>query len=134
MLYRGNPEPAEVASGWGWSRPGALPDDGSAPAYLNQLADAAEDWFKTRPAEPAALARRIGEFRRGCDVLIRAEHKPLPAVDRDWLVTKCHAWAGKLDAHLASVRAGEPPLKVRAEADQTVRQLIEALRQRAKAV
>jgi hypothetical protein len=133
LYFWGRPKQVEVASGWGWSRPGALPEDGTASVYLNRLADAAEDWFKTRPDEPAALARRIGEFRQGCEVLLQAEHRPLSVVDRDWLVTKCRAWAARLDAHLAALQGGEPVLKVRDEADRTVRQLIDALRQRAKA-
>jgi hypothetical protein len=124
--------PVAVAqAGWGWNRPGALPQDLSRGAYLVRLADDAEEWFKKRLAEPAALARRIAEFRQGCSVLILTGHKPLPAEDRQWLNAKCREWAAKLDAHLAAVEAGEEPLKVRAAADETVRKLISALRGRA---
>jgi hypothetical protein len=106
-----------------------------APAYLERLADSATEWYQERPDDPddpVALARRIGDFRQGCSVLILAEHEPLPAEDRKWLAEKCRAWAAKLDSHLAAVEAGEDPRKVRAGVDETVRNLVEALRQRAQ--
>jgi len=118
-------------AGWGWNRPEALPQDLARGPYLEHLADDAEEWFKKRPAEPIALAKRIAEFRQGCSVLILAGHKPLPAEDRQWLIAKCRDWAAKLDAHLAAVEAGEDPLKVRAAADETIHKLISALRGRA---
>ena len=123
---------APVPTGWGWSRPGALPEASSPAAYLDRLADAAEDWFRDRPEEPVALARRIAEFRQGCSVLILAEHRPLSAEDRTWLINRCRAWAAKLDKHLADLEAGEDPPKVRDEADATIRKLIQSLRERAK--
>lgn len=126
--------PVVVAqAGWGWNRPGALPQDLPRSAYLTRLADDAEEWFRKRPDEPVALARRISEFRQGCSVLILAEHRPLPAEDRAWLVGKCKAWAAKLDAHLAAVEAGEDPIQVRDEADATIHKLIAALRERVAA-
>jgi hypothetical protein len=118
--------------GWGWSRPGALPQDQPPASYLDHLADAAEDWFQTRPDDPLALARRIAEFRQGCSVLILAPHRPLSPADRAWLIEKCRAWAAKLDANLAAVEAGEDPLRVRDEADATIQGLIGALRERAR--
>ncbi len=126
--------PAPIAgAGWGWSRPDALPQDLPRNAYLERLADDAEEWFKKRPDEAETLSKRIAEFRQGCSVLIEADHKPLSAKDRQWLVSKCQEWAAKLDAHLAAVRAGDDPLKVRDATDGTVRKLINALRDRAKA-
>ena len=121
-----------VRPGWGWNRPGALPQDVTSAAYLDHLAVAAADWFAKRPDEPISLARRIAEFREGCSVLILSEHRPLSAEDRAWLVAKCRAWAAKLDAHLTSVEAGDDPAKVRAEADDTIGRLIDALRERAR--
>jgi hypothetical protein len=80
------------ASGWGWSRPDALPQDLSRDAYLNHLADGAQVWFNKRPADRTTLIERITEFRQGCTVLIQSPHKPLPANDRAWHVGKCRAW------------------------------------------
>ena len=125
---------AVAASGWGWNRPGALADDLPPGVYLDRLADAAGEWFKKRPDDPIALARRIGEFRQGCSVLILSPHKPLSARDRAWLVEKCRAWAAKLDAHLAALEAGASAAKVRDDADATISKLIEALRDRAKSL
>lgn len=125
---------AVASSGWGWNRPGALPEDLPAEAYLNRLADAGEEWFRKRPEEPVALARRIAEFRQGCSMLILAEHRPLSAEDRRWLVEQCRAWASELDKHLTAVEAGRDPVQVRAEADETIRRLSGTLRARTKAV
>jgi hypothetical protein len=127
-----NRPPVVAEAGWGWNRRDALRQDLPAPAYLERLADSATEWYRKRPDDPVALARRIGDFRQGCSVLILAEHKPLPAEDRKWLAEKCRAWAAKLDSHLAAVEAGEDPRKVRAGVDETVRNLVEALRQRAQ--
>ena len=95
-----------IASRWGWNRPGALPQDLGPGEYLNRIADAAAEWFNQRPEGPIDLARRLGELRQGCSVLILSPHKPLSAQDRTWLVEKCRAWAAKLDAHLVSLEGG----------------------------
>jgi hypothetical protein len=125
------PPPVAVAPGWGWDRPGAIPSDVPADVYLTQLADAAQDWFKKRPETPAALAKRIAQFRQGCSTLILAEHRPLSPEDRQWLVEKCRAWAAKLDTHLADAEAGRDVIDVRTEADETINKLITAMRARA---
>jgi hypothetical protein len=116
---------------WGWEKPGALREDGPAPAYLRRLADAAEEWSDKRPDDAAALARRIGELRQGCSLLIFAEHKPLAAVDRDWLVRRCRRWAEQLDRQQAALEAGQPVAQVQAEADEIVKQIVKVLRTRA---
>jgi hypothetical protein len=132
-LWRGQHPGAGVAAtaGWGWSRPGALPQDLPRGDYLNRLADGAEEWFHQRPDEPLALARRIAEFRQGCSVLILSPHRPLPAVDRAWLVEKCRGWAAQFDGYLAAVEAGQDPREVRSQADETVHRLIAVLHERA---
>ncbi|MEM9704243.1 MAG: hypothetical protein AAF907_17520, partial [Planctomycetota bacterium] len=114
--------------GWGWAGPDGLPQTDDPRAYMDGLADEAEEWFKKRPEGSAAVAKRIGEFRAGCSVLILAEHPALPADSAELLREKCRLWAAKLDAQLAAVEAGEPPLEVRAQTDETVRKLIVALR------
>lgn len=119
-----------VSAGWGWNRPDSLAAQGSAADYLNRLADAADEWFLQRPEEATALARRIGELRQGCSMLIFAEHRPLDETERQWLVEKCRAWAAKLDQHLVALESGEDPLDVRGRADETVRKLVEAMRNR----
>ncbi len=122
---------APTPTGWGWSKPGALPQDLPPGPYLARLADDAEDWFHKRPETSLALARRIAEFRQGCSTLILTNHRPLAPPDQAWLIDRCRAWATKLDAHLAALEAGADPAATRAEADATVRKLINALRDRA---
>lgn len=127
-------QPPQVASGWGWQRPGALDAGGSQAEYLNHLADSAEEWFKKRPDTPAALAKRISEFRDGCTTLLLAEHTPLAAETKQWLRERCSAWAGKLDAHRTGLEAGQAVPAVRDAADETIRKLINALRTKATEV
>lgn len=121
-------------SGWGWERPGALAANVPPDEYLNRLANSADEWFKKRPESAPELAKRILEFRRGCTTLIFAEHQPLAAADREWLVERCRVWAGKLDDHLAQLEAGGSVQDVRTQADDTVNKLIAALRERSKSV
>jgi hypothetical protein len=126
------PDPAPT--GWGWDRPGALAVDLPADRYLAHLADGANEWFNSQPGSAEALAQRLREFRRGCDALIGAPHAPLATADRDWLVERCRVWSGKLDAHLADLESQTKPLdQVRTEADETVRKLMQAIRERAAA-
>jgi hypothetical protein len=122
------------APGWGWAKDGALPIDASADAYLNALAERAGEWFKKRPERPEEVDRRLAEFRQGCSVLIFAEHKPLSAADREWLVERCRLWAAKLDKLREEVEAGRDAMQVRGEADETINMLIAALRTRARQV
>jgi hypothetical protein len=124
--------PQPPTSGWGWNRPGAMPDDLSPSAYLEQLADAAGEWSKKRPESAPEIASRIADFRKGCSTLIFAPHKPLSEADRKWLIERCRAWAEKIDKHLAALEAGEDPITVRSEMDATVNTLIGKLRERAQ--
>jgi hypothetical protein len=129
-----SPEPVSARTAWGWNAPGAMADNVAAPAYLMALAKAADEWFNERPDDAESLARRIGEFRAGCDRLILAQHRPLAPADRQWLIGKCQAWSAKFDAHLADLHGGRDAAAVRAEADQTIRSLSEALRSRSRAL
>ncbi|HZZ71319.1 MAG TPA: hypothetical protein VFE24_03645 [Pirellulales bacterium] len=120
------------AVAWGWAKPGGIPQATSREAYLNGLADSADQWFKQRPTEPAPLAKRINEFRQGCSALLLSEHKPLPAADKAWLLERCRAWAGKLDAQLAALENGQDVATVEAATDEIAHKLSDALRTRAK--
>jgi hypothetical protein len=125
------------STGWGWNKPGALADSGSAHDYLLQLADGAGDWFNQRPETPEALATRLEQFQNGCQHLIEAPHRPLSPEDKAWLIERCRAWSSKLDEHIAKSKAAPPGGDVdavRAEADATINKLIDALRKRAEQV
>jgi hypothetical protein len=116
---------------WGWNRADVLAADIPAADYLDRLANAAEQWFDDQPKTAEALAERLSTMRRGCTRLILAEHTPLAAADRAWLKDRCRLWAQKLDRNLVDLEAGVDLGAVRADADSTVRKLMEALRTRA---
>ncbi|CAN5426455.1 hypothetical protein BH11PLA2_BH11PLA2_11630 [soil metagenome] len=118
-----------VASvGWGWAKPDALPKSTDAKTYLNELANAADEWFKKTPEDSVALAKRINEFRQGCSVLLLADHKALNAEQQSWLKDRCRKWATKFDDSLAKLEAGGSVETVRGEADATAKALVTALR------
>jgi hypothetical protein len=128
-LFRSGEQPSAVA--WGWARPGALPSDLPPAEYLRELADEADEWFKQRPEDTAALAKRIDQMRQGCRTLLEADHPPLSVEDRAWLRERCRAWQGKFDDAFAAVEAGRDPAAVQAEVDATVNRIAEVLRERA---
>lgn len=116
---------------WGWDRPGALALERTPVAYINRLADSAEEWFDQRPETVGQLATRLVEMRKACSTLILAEHPSLGDEDRRWLKGKCRLWAETLDSHLIAVEDGRSVSEVREAADRTVTQLVSALRERA---
>jgi hypothetical protein len=114
-----------------WERPGVFDVSLGGPAYLNHLADAADDWFRQDPHDSQELEGRIRGFRRGCDLLLAASHPQLSDADRAWLRERCQVWSEKLDQQLADLAKGEDWSKVRNAADETIQKLIDALRKRA---
>ncbi len=119
---------------YGWSKPGVFEVAMAKPAYLNHLADRANEWFDAKPADAEQLASRMKQFRESCDKLIAAKHPQLSEADRAWLKERCGVWAGKIDASLATLEKDPSQLKaVNAEMDETVNKLMAALRDRAKA-
>jgi len=121
-------------SPYGWNKPGVFEVALEKPAYLNHLADRANEWFDTKPETADQLASRMKQFRESCDKLIAAKHLQLNDDDRAWLKERCGVWAGKIDASLAKLNADPSQLKaVNAEMDETVNKLMGALRERAKA-
>lgn len=124
--------PASAPPGWGWDRPGALSADLSSSDYLNHLADGANEWFLKRPETKEDLAKRLREFRHGCDTLIEAPHTQLSADDRKWLVERCKVWAGKIDENIAALESTSNVGQVRNDADATIQKLVDALRTRSK--
>lgn len=118
---------------YGWNKPGVFDVALAKPAYLNHLADRANEWFDKQPANAEQLANRMQQFRESCDKLLAAKHPQLPDADRDWLYERCRLWADKIDASLAKLNADPSQFKaVNAEMDETVNKLMTALRERAK--
>lgn len=128
------PEPpaAVVAEAppWGWQKEDESEANLTSREYLHRLAERAEEWFNKRPESPSDLARRIGQFRQGCSKIMLSSHEPLPVADRVWLHERCGLWAKKLDQHLIDVEQGRDVATVRKEADETIRTLITALKNR----
>jgi len=123
-----------AAPGWGWNRPGALTADIPADQYLNGLADSANEWFKKPTDTKAALLTRLTQFRNGCETLIKAPHPQLSNEDRTWLIERCQAWAGKLDAQIVVLEKGADLKTADANADALINKLVKALQTRAKQV
>ena len=124
------PAPPQVATGWGWNRSDAFPEQLNDKAYLQHLADGAQEWFKKRPETRADLALRITQFRNGCDAMLAAEHKPLKPADKAWLLERCRVWRGKFEQQLTALERGDEVAQVRGEADATVEKLVQTLRGR----
>jgi hypothetical protein len=120
------------ASAWGWARPGALPAHAERAEYLNHLADAAQEWFSSRPDRAEPLALRIGEFRQGCSLLILSDHPSLNTADREWLIDNCRAWSARFDGFLIALESVGDPFVIGRQADRTVEAIVASLRARAR--
>ena len=120
---------------WGWARPGGLAADESSPkAYLNKLADNAEEWSAYRPGDSNGVATRIAEMRLGCAQLMHSNYGPLNPADKEWLLEHCREWAKALDRHQQALDAGAEAVTVRGQVDETVREIAATLREKAKQV
>jgi hypothetical protein len=115
---------------WGWGRPGALAGQTQPKSYLGHVADEANEWFSQRPTDRASLIRRIEEMHQGCSALLAAKHSPLSEKDKEWLLERCRAWDAKFVEQLGKLKSGGDFEAIRAEADDTVRKLERAIRQR----
>lgn len=122
-----------IPPGWGFDRPGALTQQMPTDAYLNHIADAANEWFDKRPETKEALEQRLKQFINGCQTLIDAEHAQLAEEDREWLRERCIVWKANLEAQLAELNSASHSLEaVREKSDETIEKLMQALRERAE--
>ena len=123
---RNDTKGSSSAVAWGWARSArSLPAD----PVLRTMTS----WRTLRTSGPMTgprsrpdLARRLGEFRVGCSLLLLDPHEPLKKHEgeEDWLVNRCRRWAARLDELMATTDAGEEPVdKLRAEADELVRRV-----------
>jgi hypothetical protein len=122
-------------SGWGFSKSGLLAQNLSATDYLNELADAAADWFNKRPDSADQLANRLTDFREGCDALLVAPHPQLADADRIWLIEKCRSWRERINEQLSILDSSPASFpEVREQADEMVQRMIDTLEQKAAEV
>jgi hypothetical protein len=121
-----------VKRGWGFNQPGLMTAQMSPRDYLKTLADAASTWKNQQQATKEELQKRLTEFRKGCDNLIKAPHPQLAEADRKWLIERCGAWAAKIDGHLADLQSGKSFDTVKAEAQKTIDTLVEKLNERSQ--
>jgi hypothetical protein len=127
--YLAWPKPGE----WGWNRPGVFDVALARRAYLEHLAETANEWFSADPQGSSELSTRLREFRSGCDKLLTASHSQLPQDDREWLIERCKIWTAKIDQALVDLDGGQkPPETVSADMKSMVNQLVTALRRRAE--
>ncbi len=126
---RNNRQPVQVAAGWGWASESGIPAGGSAKEYLTALSNGADAWFNSRPSDNNELATRLTEFSAGCELLINADHAPLPDEDKAWLRYKCRVWKRQIDEQLAAV--GQSKLvDVLRVSDEIARDISKSLRER----
>lgn len=119
-------------SGWGFEQDGLFAANVKPNEYLKLLSDAAGQWFKQEPRNRSKLERRLIEFRHGCEALLKQEHAQLAAADRDWLLERCRVWIGKIEGHIADLKADEKSFdQIKQEADETIQKLKDALEARA---
>lgn len=116
---------------WGFNHPGALAASDHPAEYLQQLANAGEEWFAKRPTDPRGLQIRLTSFVKGCDALLQAEHAVLSAADREFLLEQCRQCRDTLAGQLARLESSADLALLQAESDRAVRKLIDHLRQRA---
>ncbi len=132
LFWLSSPGPSGT-SDWGFNRPGALAAEIPEEEYFNELADAAGEWFNERPETNGALATRLQQFSDGCQTLIDARHSQLSDEDRAWLIERCGVWKGQIDTQLAELNSGQKPFEqVRTKADETVKKLSTALKERSQ--
>jgi hypothetical protein len=124
--------PPEPTIAWGWAKPGALDGEQDREEYLRNLARSADEWFRKTPRTKPELAQRIVEFRAGCQQLLAAQHRPLSAKDRTWLIERCEKWLATFEQSLADLEHNRRSLsEVQEDMNTTVRNLMRALNERA---
>lgn len=130
-IWQGGAGGTEQPIDWGWAKVGGLPQTTERAGYLLGLASAGGEWFDKTPANADELARRIGEFRKGCEIVLAASHDPLPEVDKAWLRERCSAWKQKLADAAEELRVGTSSDEVISTVNTIARNLVKALRDRA---
>ena len=117
---------------WGWNKSDAFSGNLAQAAYLNRLADTAQDWFNAKPSDASETGKRIGQLLQGCAKLLNAPHAPLATNVRDDLLEHCQKWMAQLDDQLTQLNAGRDPAAVRNDVNELVKKMQQYLRDSAK--
>ncbi|MEZ6139193.1 MAG: hypothetical protein R3B84_01360 [Zavarzinella sp.] len=123
-----------VDATWGWQGLPLNEMPTEKREYLTAIADAGDEWFQRNPRSSNELLQDLRAMRDGCTKLLAAPHPGLGLADRQWLYEKCVAWGTKLDQHLADAHTEADWQVVQTQANETVRKLVTALRDKAKNV
>lgn len=108
---------------WGFNNDAVYANNVSHADYVKRLSQAAGEWFNEKPSDRVALAARIGEFKRGCEKLLTAEHATLTPAERDELLKRCRNWIGQLDKLSTDLATGRDEGAVRLNTDAIVEKL-----------
>jgi hypothetical protein len=114
-----------------WTMPQTWPEANRG-TFFRFLADQAERFWTTDPPETAdQLARRMGEFRIGCSVLLLAKHEQLDTADQNWLRERCEKWARARDEQRKQLETPAADVAdIRTRTGEIVANLVKALRER----
>lgn len=113
---------------WGFNNAAIYTNDVAHAEYVNRLSKAAGEWFDAAPADNVALAKRIGEFKHGCEKLLVAPHAQLASAERDELLKRCRNWIAQLDKLQTDLSSGRDLGAVRLNTDSIVRKLQDFLK------
>jgi hypothetical protein len=123
-------------AGWGWTMPNALPEKASPAEYLDHLKVGAKQYFDKPPQTAVDLAKRVGEFRKGCAVLLLTQQTPLTTADQKWLMDKCQLWAEHFENDLNDLerKNGTNFSEVNDKVNKEVNALVKQLEEKAQEV
>lgn len=128
-----------ASTGWGFNNPAALTATETEADFFTNLATAAGEWNNKVPQNSAELELRLVQFTTGCqtliDVLESEETLPqLSSESRHWLTDKCKAWKGEMNVFVTQIQSDTDAFElIKEKADDKVRSLVEALKQRTAA-
>ena len=128
-VQTGNPIPNTA---WGFLRTGLLDAPVEESEMLQQLAEAAEDWFLQDRSDIPRLRVALVNFSLGCQLLIDAPLPRFSAEKRVLLRERCRAWKKNLDQIIAEIDqdpyASHSALQTRS--DEVIQKLSGALQRR----
>lgn len=115
--------------GWGFNKPGVLESSRSETELLENLAAAAHSWFNKRPQNREELITRLKQFDAGCQKLLTARLSALDGKTHNAVDAACQKTRQDIAGQLAQLKQGADFRSTQAEADETMNNLEQSLRQ-----